>query len=136
MNAFIRFYLLCAGIFLVFDLFWLLIVSKKMYQHFIGGLMGETKIVPAILFYLIYIAGVVFFVIVPGVEKGSLVYVLGSGALLGLICYATYDLTNLATLKDWPVMMTVIDLIWGMFVTAAASGITYWLNILLFGGNT
>lgn len=134
MNAFIRLYVLCAGIFLIFDLFWLLVVSKKMYQHFIGSLMGETKIVPAILFYLLYIVGVLFFVVVPGIEKSSLWYVLGSGALFGLICYGTYDLTNLATLKDWPVMMTAIDLAWGMFVTAAASGLTYWLNILLFGG--
>lgn len=134
MNALIRLYFLCAGIFLIFDLFWLLVVSKKMYQHFIGSLMGETKIVPAILFYLLYIVGVLFFVVVPGIEKGSLWYVLGSGALFGLICYGTYDLTNLATIKDWPVMMTAIDLAWGMFVTAAASGLTYWLNILLFGG--
>ncbi|WP_086350904.1 DUF2177 family protein [Candidatus Enterococcus clewellii] len=134
MNALIRLYFLCAGIFLIFDLFWLLVVSKKMYQHFIGSLMGETKIVPAILFYLLYIVGVLFFVVVPGIEKSSLWYVLGSGALFGLICYGTYDLTNLATIKDWPVMMTAIDLAWGMFVTAAASGLTYWLNILLFGG--
>lgn len=133
-SAIIRLYLLCAGIFLIFDLFWLLVVSKKMYQHFIGSLMGETKILPAILFYLLYIVGVLFFVIVPGIEKNSLWYVLGSGALFGLICYATYDLTNLATLEGWPVKMTVIDLLWGTFVTATVSGLTYWLNMLLFGG--
>lgn len=123
MNALIRLYFLCAGIFLIFDLFWLLVVSKKMYQHFIGSLMGETKIVPAILFYLLYIVGVLFFVVVPGIEKSSLWYVLGSGALFGLICYGTYDLTNLATIKDWPVMMTAIDLAWGMLLRRQLPGL-------------
>lgn len=134
MAAFIRLYLLSAAVFLVFDLFWLLVVSKKMYQQFIGHLMGEAKLVPAVLFYLLYIIGVLFFVIMPGIEKNSLWFVLGSGALFGLICYATYDLTNLATLKDWPVVMTAIDLVWGMFVTAATSGIVYWVNMMWFGG--
>lgn len=134
MGAFIRLYLLSAGVFLIFDLFWLLVVSKKMYQQFIGHLMGTTQLVPAILFYLLYIIGVLFFVLIPGIEKNSFWYVLGSGALFGLICYATYDLTNLATLKAWPVTMTVIDLLWGTFVTAATAGLVYWLNVLLFGG--
>ncbi|MGC6767113.1 DUF2177 family protein [Enterococcus sp. LJL128] len=134
MAALIRLYLLSAGVFLVFDLFWLLIASKKLYQQFIGHLMGQTQLIPAILFYLLYIVGVLFFVVVPGIEKNSVWYVLGSGALLGLICYATYDLTNLATLNGWPVMMTVIDLAWGTFVTAATAGIVYWLNLVFFGG--
>lgn len=134
MSSFIRLYLLCAGIFLVFDLFWLLVVSKKMYQQFIGHLMGEAQMIPAVLFYLLYIVGVLFFVLLPGIERQSIGYVLGSGALFGLICYATYDLTNLATLRDWPITMTVIDLVWGTFVTAATSGLAFWLNQLLFGG--
>lgn len=130
----IRLFLLSAAIFLVFDLFWLLVVSKKMYQQFIGHLTGEVRIIPAIIFYFLYILGILFFVLIPGIEKNSLWYTLGAGAFLGLLCYATYDLTNLATLKDWPIRMTLIDLIWGMFVTAATSGIAYWLNMLLFGG--
>lgn len=130
----IRLYLLSAAVFLVFDLFWLLVVSKKMYQQFIGHLMGEARMVPAIIFYFLYIVGVVYFVLLPGIEKGSFWYVVGSGALLGFLCYATYDLTNLATLKGWPVTMTLIDLAWGTFVTAATSGIVYWLNNLLLGG--
>ena len=130
----LQLYLLSAAVFLVFDLFWLLVVSKKMYQQFIGHLTGEVRMGPAIIFYFLYIVGVLYFVLLPGIEKGNIWYVIGSGALFGLMCYATYDLTNLATLKGWPVTMTVIDLLWGAFVTGATSGIVYWLNILLFGG--
>ena len=130
----IRLYLLSAAVFLVFDLFWLLVVSKKMYQQFIGHLTGEVRMGPAIIFYFLYIVGVLYFVLLPGIDKGNIWYVIGSGALFGLMCYATYDLTNLATLKGWPVTMTVIDLVWGAFVTGVTSGIVYWLNTLLFGG--
>ncbi|MFV0558216.1 MAG: DUF2177 family protein [Enterococcus sp.] len=128
MIQFVKLYLLSAGLFLIIDLFWLVVVSRKMYQHFIGQLLGETRLLPAILFYLLYVAGVTFFVLLPGVEKESLAYIIGAGALFGLVSYATYDLTNLATLKDWPVVMTVIDLAWGIFVTATTSGIVYWVN--------
>lgn len=128
MIQFVKLYLLSAGLFLIIDLFWLVVVSRTMYQHFIGQLLGETRLLPAILFYLLYVAGVTFFVLLPGVEKGSLAYIIGAGTLFGLVSYATYDLTNLATLKDWPVAMTVIDLAWGSFVTATTSGIVYWVN--------
>lgn len=134
MTNFFKLYLISAVVFLVFDLFWLGVVSKKMYQHFIGHLMGEVRITPAIIFYLIYLIGLVFFVLMPGIEKSSLIYTIGAGALFGFVCYATYDLTNLATLKNWPVTMTLIDLVWGTFVTAASSGITYYIFMKFFGG--
>ncbi|MEG0293509.1 DUF2177 family protein [Enterococcus sp.] len=127
-----RIYLLSAIVFLIFDLFWLLVVSKKMYQQFIGHLMGDVRIMPAIIFYFLYVSGVLYFVILPGIEKNSLIYTLLSGAFFGLICYATYDLTNLSTLKNWPVTMTLIDLAWGTFVTGSTSGIVYLLNKFLF----
>lgn len=79
----------------------------------------------AIIFYVIYIVGVVFFVVSPAVEKGELVYALYAGALFGLVAYATYDLTNLATMKGFPLKITIIDLIWGTFVTTAVSALTY-----------
>ncbi|GGI66125.1 DUF2177 family protein [Enterococcus alcedinis] len=127
-----RIYLLSAIVFLIFDLFWLLVVSQKMYQQFIGHLMGDVRIMPAIIFYFLYVSGVLYFVILPGIEKNSLIYTLLSGAFFGLICYATYDLTNLSTLKNWPVTMTLIDLAWGTFVTGSTSGIVYLLNKFLF----
>jgi uncharacterized membrane protein len=70
----------------------------------------------------------VFFVINPAVAKQSLLYALGAGAFFGLVTYATYDLTNLATLKDWPVSITVIDLIWGTFITSATCFVTTWIS--------
>lgn len=136
MSNILRLYLMSAIVFLIFDLFWLLVVSKKMYQQMIGHLMGEVKMMPAVIFYFLYVAGVVFFVLMPGIEKQSLIYTLLSGAFFGLLCYATYDLTNLSTLKDWPVAMTLIDLAWGAFVTASTSGIVFWLNQLWLGGQS
>lgn len=136
MSNILRLYLMSAIVFLIFDLFWLLVVSKKMYQQMIGHLMGEVKMMPAVIFYFLYVAGVVFFVLMPGIEKQSLIYTLLSGAFFGFLCYATYDLTNLSTLKDWPVAMTLIDLAWGAFVTASTSGIVFWLNQLWLGGKS
>lgn len=134
MTNFFKLYLIAAVVFLIVDIFWLAVVSKNMYQHFIGHLMGEVRFAPAIIFYLIYLVGLVFFVLMPGVEKSSLIYTLGAGALFGFVCYATYDLTNLATLKNWPVLMTLIDLVWGTFVTAATAGISYYIFTKFFGG--
>jgi uncharacterized membrane protein len=79
----------------------------------------------AILFYLLFIAGLVVFVVTPALDKGSWVRALLFGALFGLITYATYDLTNLATLKDWPLVVTVVDLIWGTVLAASVSVGTY-----------
>jgi uncharacterized membrane protein len=79
----------------------------------------------AIIFYLIFIAGLVVFVISPAVEKGSWMHALFFGALFGLVCYATYDLTNLAVAKDWPILVTIVDLAWGAAIAASVSTITY-----------
>ena len=79
----------------------------------------------AIIFYLLFIAGLVTFVISPAIEKHSWVHALLFGALFGLITYATYDLTNLATLNNWPVLVTIVDLIWGTVLSASISVITY-----------
>lgn len=136
MTQFMKLFFTSAVVFLIFDLFWLLVVSKKMYEHFIGDLMGDVRIFPAVIFYVIYVIGVTFFVLIPGTEKGSIGYVILAGALFGLICYATYDLTNLATLKDWPVAMTVIDLVWGTAVTTVTSVIVYFIDMNFFGGGS
>ncbi|EAC3303479.1 DUF2177 family protein [Listeria monocytogenes] len=134
MAQFLKLFLTSAVVFLIFDLFWLLVASKKMYQQFIGDLMGDVKLAPAVIFYFIYVVGVTFFVLLPGTEKGSLDYTILAGALFGLVCYATYDLTNLATLKDWPITMTIIDLVWGTAVTTVTSVIVYFINLHFFSG--
>lgn len=86
---------------------------------------SEINWIAALSFHLLFIAGLIVFVVLPAVEKESWVHALSYGALFGLITYATYDLTNLATLKDWPIAVTVVDLVWGMILAAGVSTITY-----------
>jgi len=111
---FIKLFLIALPVFFVIDMVWLVLVAKKFYQEQIGFLMKpDINWFAAIIFYLLFIAGLVIFVVSPAVEKHSWVHALIFGALFGLITYATYDLTNLATLRDWPLLVTVVDLIWG-----------------------
>ncbi|WP_086444367.1 DUF2177 family protein [Candidatus Enterococcus lemimoniae] len=127
MSHFAKLFITAALAFLVFDFTWLLLIARQMYQEYLGSLLGTTKIIPAVLFYIVYLVGLLFFVVYPALEKDSMMYALLAGAFLGLLCYATYDLTNLATIKDWPILVTIIDLIWGTAVTAVTSGITFYV---------
>lgn len=133
MVEWIKLYLIATVAFVVVDFIWLLFIARKLYQEQLGSLLGPTKILPAVIFYLLYLAGILFFAVYPAIEKGSLTHALIAGGFLGLLCYGTYDLTNLATIKDWPALITVIDLVWGTFVTAATSGITYFIAQLVNG---
>jgi uncharacterized membrane protein len=81
--------------------------------------------IAASIFYLIFVAGLVFFVIEPAISKGSYIYALKAGAFFGLITYATYDLTNLTTLKGWPIQITIVDILWGVILSASVSYIVY-----------
>lgn len=128
-----KLYLIAAVTFLGLDFVWLLVIARKLYQEQLGGLLGQAKLAPAVLFYALYIAGVLFFAVNPAIDKGSLSYAIVAGGFLGLLCYGTYDLTNLSTLKDWPVLVTVLDLIWGTTVTAITSGVTYFIAQSLSG---
>lgn len=115
--------------FLTIDLLWLGIFAKDLYKKYLGYILRpNTNWLAAISFYLLYIVGIVFFVINPAMEKKSWKYALFAGMFFGFITYATYDLTNLATLKDWPIKITIIDLIWGSTLGGAVSWITY--NVL------
>jgi uncharacterized membrane protein len=126
---FVKLFFIALPVFFVIDMAWLVLVAKKFYQQQIGFLMKpDINWLAAIIFYLLFIAGLVLFVISPAVEKHSWVHALIFGALFGLISYATYDLTNLATLKDWPVIVTVVDLIWGTVLASAISVITYFIS--------
>lgn len=127
--AFIKHSLIALVIFTLIDLVWLMVISKNLYQDKIGHLMADkTNLPAAVLFYLLFIAAMVFFVINPAVDRHSVRYALMAGAFFGLVTYATYDLTNLATLRDWPVSITVIDLVWGTFITSTTSVITTWIS--------
>jgi uncharacterized membrane protein len=123
---FLKLFLIALPVFFAIDMVWLVLVAKNFYQKQIGFLMKpEINWFAAIIFYLLFIAGLVTFVISPAIEKHSLVHAILFGALFGLITYATYDLTNLATLKDWPLLVTIVDLIWGTVLAASISVITY-----------
>ena len=127
--TFVKHYLITLVIFTLIDLVWLLFISRKLYQEKIGHLMApKANMAAAAIFYLLFIAGIVFFVVNPAAEKQSVLYALGAGAFFGLVTYATYDLTNLATLRDWPVSITIIDLAWGSFVTGTTSAIATWIG--------
>lgn len=127
--TFFKHYLIAVVVFTVIDLVWLLFISTQLYKSKIGHLMADkVNFLAAGIFYLLFIAALVFFVINPAVAKQSLLYAIGAGALFGLVTYGTYDLTNLATLRGWPVSLTVIDLIWGSFVTSASALATTWIS--------
>ena len=126
---FIKHYLIAMVVFTLIDLIWLLGISTRLYKSKIGHLMADKVNLPAAaLFYLLFIGALVFFVINPAADKHSVLYALGAGAFFGLVAYATYDLTNLATLKGWPVSLTIIDLAWGSFVSGVTCAITTWIG--------
>jgi uncharacterized membrane protein len=126
---FFKLFFIALPVLFAIDMVWLVLVAKKFYASHIGFLMKpDINWFAAVIFYLLFIGGLVVFVISPAIEKHSIVHALLYGAFFGLICYATYDLTNLATLKDWPLLVTVVDLVWGMVLSAAVSAIT-WLIV-------
>lgn len=111
------------------DLIWLLGIAKNLYRDQMGDLMAnEPKLIAGLAFYLLYSLGVCIFVIVPALSKQSWIYALQYGALFGLFCYMTYDLTNLAVIRGFPTQLALIDIAWGSFVTAVCSGIAYWVG--------
>jgi len=125
---FLKLYAIALPVFFVIDMVWLGLVAKNFYRSQIGTLMKpDVNWIAAIIFYLIFIAGLVVFVIAPAKEKGSWTHALLYGALFGLVCYATYDLTNLAVAKDWPLLVTIVDLIWGAVLAASVSVLTYFI---------
>ena len=123
---YIKMYIIAFIIFLAIDAIWLGLVAPKFYKSQIGHLMADKpNFVAALVFYLLFIVGVVYFVIAPGIEAQSLQKVLIAGALFGFMTYATYDLTNLATLKEWPILVTVVDLVWGTSLSTLIGLFTY-----------
>ena len=104
------------------DVLWLWLVVGRLYRAELGSLMrADVAMLPAVAFYLIYVAGIVVFAVMPAASSGSLARAACLGALLGFIAYCTYDLTNLATLNGWPAKIALLDIAWGTFVTALAA---------------
>ncbi|MCF8463524.1 MAG: DUF2177 family protein [Flavobacteriales bacterium] len=126
-------YLLTTVVFFAIDLTWIGLVAKKFYWEQLGGLLKENvNWAAALIFYLIYIVGIFIFSILPAVENDSVKHAMLYGALFGFFCYATYDLTNLATLKGFPLKVVFVDIIWGIVLTGAVSTagfyITRWIH--------
>lgn len=128
-------YMGAAVVFCVMDFIWLTIIAKNFYQTHMGDLMAiEIKIVPAIIFYIIYLAGLVLFAISPALREQNWLVAAGLGLLLGIVAYASYDLTNLATLKSWSISLTLVDIVWGAFVSAV-SAVAGFYAARIFAGN-
>ena len=122
MAYYLKLYFATLIVFFVIDMIWLGLAARGFYQKHLGFLMAPSpNWFAAIVFYLLFIVGILVFVVVPGLKDNSLQTTLLRAALFGLITYATYDLTNLATLKDWPILVTVVDMIWGTLLSVAVS---------------
>ncbi|PZU23124.1 MAG: DUF2177 domain-containing protein [Shinella sp.] len=127
MRTYLVAYLSTAAVFFGLDYVWLSRVAIGFYRSEIGEILRDRpNMAAAGLFYLFYVVGIVYFAVLPGVQKGSLTTALVGGALLGLIAYGTYDMTNLATLKVWSLTMSLIDMAWGAVLTAVAAGAGFW----------
>lgn len=117
-------YAAAAAFFFVVDLIWLGFVAKDFYRSSIGHLMGDGFNMPAVIaFYLIYTAGLFFFAVNPALEAGDWQKAAMLGAAFGFFAYATYDLTNMATLKDWPLVITLADMAWGSLLSGAVASV-------------
>lgn len=119
-------YLVAAGLFVTFDAIWLTTMVKRFYRPQMEKLIAaQPDLIAAGVFYSLYIFGIIVFVVSPALARDSLSFAVSRGALLGLLMYATYDLTNQATLKGWPLSVTLVDMAWGTFVTCLVATITF-----------
>ena len=126
MTYYLKLYFATLIAFLAIDIVWLGLIARTVYQKYLGFLLTPTiNWIAAVLFYLLFILGILVFVVVPGLENNSLKVTLLRAALFGLITYATYDLTNLATVKNWPLLITVIDMAWGTVLSVVVSYISF-----------
>ncbi len=123
-------YISAAVAFGILDSIWLRWAGPNLYRPVIGEIMAENfRVGAAAAFYFIYLAGMVWFAIKPGLASGNVATAVLNGALLGALCYATFDLTSQAVFKVWATHVTVIDIIWGAFATATASAVATWVTL-------
>jgi uncharacterized membrane protein len=123
-QTFLTLYVMSVPVFFVIDMIWLGLVASNFYKEQIGHLMGPINWPAAIIFYLVFLVGLTFFAMYPAMLKNSLMTAAILGGLFGFFTYATYDLTNLATLKDWPLTVTIVDMMWGTVLGASVSVVT------------
>ena len=125
-SSLFKLYLVALPTFLVIDLVWLGFIARSFYQTHLGHLMrANVNWVAAVVFYLVFVAGIVVLVVWPAIERESLAWALSLGALFGLVTYAAYDLTNLAVLEGFSLKIALVDLLWGTVLCTSVSAITY-----------
>jgi len=109
-------------VFLIVDMIWLGVIARKIYKKHLGSLLSDkVNWAAAFIFYIIYVIGILIFVVYPAVDQDSVLFAIFMGVLLGILTYSTYDLTNLATLKGWPIKIVFIDIAWGALLSAIVS---------------
>lgn len=113
--------------FFLIDMVWLGFVAKNFYRKYLGNMMGDVNWLSAIIFYILFIIALIYFVISPAIVANSWGKLIISAVLFGLVTYATYDLTNLATLKNWPLIVTIVDIIWGMVLSTLVSVVVFFI---------
>ncbi len=123
---YIGLFIITTVIFFAIDMIWLGVIAKNFYREKLGFIFtGEVNWTAAVIFYLLYIGGILYFAIIPGIDTGNWKLVLLNGAFLGFLCYATYDLTNMATIKQWPLIVVLVDIAWGTFLTGSVAVLSY-----------
>ena len=126
-------YVIATAIFLACDLVWLGLVARGFYQRHLGYLMrNPVNWAAALIFYLLFVVGLLIFAIKPALDVQNPLRALLYGALFGFFTYATYDLTNLATVRDWPLIVTVADLSWGVVLCSIVACATYGVAVRIW----
>jgi uncharacterized membrane protein len=127
-----KLFLIALPVFFAIDMVWLGLIAKGFYRRYLGPMLRpDVNWIAAVAFYLIFLIGLVVFVIVPAVDAESWAQAVLRGGLFGFVTYATYDLTNLSTLRDWPVVLTLVDLAWGAVLAASVSVATYAIGMAI-----
>ncbi|MEO0672179.1 MAG: DUF2177 family protein [Pseudomonadota bacterium] len=136
MTAYLIAYVATAVTFLAIDAVWLGVVATSFYKAQLGSLLAErVNFAYAAGFYLVYCVGIVIFAVSPALKSGQWTDAALYGVLFGFFCYATYDMTNLATIRDWPLPMSLVDMAWGSALTGTAAVAGYSMTALFYGGS-
>lgn len=125
-------YLLTVPVFFAVDMLWLGFVAKSFYQRELAAFLGPINWTAGMAFYLLYIVGILVFVVAPSLGHASLGKVVLLGAFFGFVAYATYDLTNLSTIQNWPLTLSIVDMVWGAVLTGTVAGASFLIGRALF----
>ena len=122
-------YLICTVIFFAIDMLWLGFFARSFYKDKLGFILSDkVNWAAAVIFYLVYIGGILFFAVLPALREHSWAIAAVNGVVLGMLCYATYDLTNMATIAGWPLIVVIVDIVWGIVLTGMVATITYFIG--------